>query len=122
MASFPKVCYLLVFTFTLQTQQWSECTCMRLPTHTHTHTHHSHSLLIPLSLLFAIQLQTGLDVNVRYDSVKGFEFTSEIVIFDLLNVPLYHGWLPDPQVHTVHTTYIVHTHISITYVYTCIYV
>ena len=37
-------------------------------------------------------------MNVRFDSVKGFEFTSEIVIFDLLNVPLYHGWLPDPQV------------------------
>ena len=44
------------------------------------------------------QLQTGLDVNVKFDSVRGFELTSEIVIFDLLNVPLYHGWLPDPQV------------------------
>jgi hypothetical protein len=49
------------------------------------------------------KLQTGLDVNVRYDSVKGFEFTSETVIFDLLNVPLYHGWLPDPQDTTTYS-------------------
>ncbi|CAI8009348.1 Ubiquitin carboxyl-terminal hydrolase MINDY-1 [Geodia barretti] len=53
------------------------------------------------------KLQTGLDVNVRFDSVKGFEFTSEIVIFDLLNVPLYHGWLPDPQEKEMHS--LVHT-------------
>ena len=61
-------------------------------------THLSPLISLSLSVSLSTQLQTGLDVNVRYDSVKGFEFTSEIVIFDLLNVPLYHGWLPDPQV------------------------
>ncbi len=30
-------------------------------------------------------------------SVSGFEFTRETGIFDLLGVPLYHGWLVDPQ-------------------------
>eukprot|EP01137_Pigoraptor_chileana_P002676 Opistho-2@2367 len=43
------------------------------------------------------KLQTGLDVNVRFSSVDGFEFTSECLVFDLLNIRLVHGWLPDPQ-------------------------
>ncbi|XP_064384626.1 ubiquitin carboxyl-terminal hydrolase MINDY-1-like isoform X2 [Halichondria panicea] len=43
------------------------------------------------------RLQTGLDVNVKFNSVQSFEFTSESGIFDLFQVPLYHGWLVDPQ-------------------------
>lgn len=43
------------------------------------------------------KLQTGLDVNVKFDGVKSFEFTSELAIFDLCGVELCHGWLPDPQ-------------------------
>ena len=31
------------------------------------------------------------------DSVSGFEFTREIGVFDLVGVPLFHGWLVDPQ-------------------------
>lgn len=31
--------------------------------------------------------------------VKDFEYTPECIIFDLLNIPLYHGWLVDPQCH-----------------------
>ena len=30
-------------------------------------------------------------------SVSGFEFTRETGVFDLVGVPLYHGWLVDPQ-------------------------
>lgn len=30
-------------------------------------------------------------------SVSGFEFTRETGIFDLMGVPLYHGWVEDPQ-------------------------
>ncbi len=30
--------------------------------------------------------------------VDDFEFTSKQVIFDLLNLELNHGWLPDPTV------------------------
>ncbi|NWQ84359.1 MINY1 hydrolase, partial [Columbina picui] len=43
------------------------------------------------------KLSTGLDVNVRFTGVSDFEYTPECIVFDLLNVPLYHGWLPDPQ-------------------------
>ena len=30
-------------------------------------------------------------------SVSGFEFTRETGLFDLVGVPLYHGWVVDPQ-------------------------
>ena len=30
-----------------------------------------------------------------------FEFTPECIVFDLLKIQLYHGWLVDPQ-DTVH--------------------
>ncbi|OWF47944.1 ubiquitin carboxyl-terminal hydrolase MINDY-1-like isoform X2 [Mizuhopecten yessoensis] len=43
------------------------------------------------------KLQTGLDVNVRFTGVNDFEYTPECIIFDLLSIPLYHGWLVDPQ-------------------------
>ena len=26
-----------------------------------------------------------------------FEYTPELIVFDLLHIPLYHGWLPDPE-------------------------
>ncbi|XP_066996864.2 ubiquitin carboxyl-terminal hydrolase MINDY-2 isoform X2 [Anabrus simplex] len=42
-------------------------------------------------------LPTGLDVNVKFTGVRHFEYTPECIIFDLLNIPLYHGWLVDPQ-------------------------
>ncbi|ESO97473.1 hypothetical protein LOTGIDRAFT_214327 [Lottia gigantea] len=43
------------------------------------------------------KLQTGLDVNVKFTGVDDFEYTPECIIFDLLEIPLYHGWLIDPQ-------------------------
>ncbi|XP_018424341.1 PREDICTED: protein FAM63A [Nanorana parkeri] len=43
------------------------------------------------------KLSTGLDVNVRFTGVGDFEYTPECIVFDLLNIPLYHGWLVDPQ-------------------------
>ncbi|XP_076864425.1 ubiquitin carboxyl-terminal hydrolase MINDY-1 [Brachyhypopomus gauderio] len=43
------------------------------------------------------KLSTGLDVNVRFSGVTDFEYTPECIVFDLLDVPLYHGWLVDPQ-------------------------
>lgn len=43
------------------------------------------------------KLQTGLDVNVRFTSVSDFEYTPELIVFDLLQIPLYHGWLLDPE-------------------------
>lgn len=43
------------------------------------------------------KLQTGLDVNVKFTGVGDFEYTRELIIFDLLEISLYHGWLVDPQ-------------------------
>uniref|UniRef100_A0ACD5Z6Q0 Uncharacterized protein n=1 Tax=Avena sativa TaxID=4498 RepID=A0ACD5Z6Q0_AVESA len=42
-------------------------------------------------------LTTGIDVNVMFRKVDDFEFTRERAIFDLLDIPLYHGWIVDPQ-------------------------
>ncbi|XP_010021981.1 PREDICTED: protein FAM63A-like, partial [Nestor notabilis] len=49
------------------------------------------------SMMVLPKLSTGLDVNVRFTGVSDFEYTPECIVFDLLNVPLYHGWLVDTQ-------------------------
>jgi hypothetical protein len=43
------------------------------------------------------KLQFGLDVNVKFDSVSNFEYTRELDCFDAAGVPIYHGWILDPQ-------------------------
>ncbi|CAM9285749.1 unnamed protein product [Ectocarpus sp. 6 AP-2014] len=43
------------------------------------------------------RLQYGLDVNVRFNSVRGFEFTEEMAAFDMSGVTLLHGWILDPE-------------------------
>ncbi|KAB5573638.1 hypothetical protein DKX38_000832 [Salix brachista] len=45
------------------------------------------------------QLATGIDVNLKFRRIDDFEFTRECAIFDLLDIPLYHGWIVDPQVY-----------------------
>lgn len=40
----------------------------------------------------------GIDLNPRFHDCRAYEFTDEVAIFDLLEVPLLHGWLVDPQV------------------------
>lgn len=47
------------------------------------------------SLYTLPKLSTGLDVNVRFTGVDEFEYTPECIVFDLLNIGLYHGWLID---------------------------
>lgn len=49
------------------------------------------------AMIVLAKLSTGLDVNVRFTGVQDFEYTPECIVFDLLNIPLYHGWLADPQ-------------------------
>ncbi|MFS7926880.1 putative MINDY deubiquitinase [Helianthus anomalus] len=39
----------------------------------------------------------GLDVNVRFTRIKDIEFTSKCALFRLLDIPVYHGWIIDPQ-------------------------
>ncbi|KAK9814352.1 hypothetical protein WJX72_004386 [[Myrmecia] bisecta] len=43
------------------------------------------------------KLTTGVDVNVQFHDIRGFEFTDEVAIFDLMDINLVHGWLADPQ-------------------------
>ena len=38
----------------------------------------------------------------KFNAVDAFEFTPELVIFDLLSIQLFHGWLVDPQLNEVH--------------------
>ncbi|KAB5526000.1 hypothetical protein PHYPO_G00146660 [Pangasianodon hypophthalmus] len=47
------------------------------------------------------KLQTGLDVNVKFTGVRVFEYTPECIVFDLLDIPLYHGWLVEPQMSDI---------------------
>lgn len=42
-------------------------------------------------------LKSGLDVNIKFDHIHGFEPTAELAMFDLFNVDLVHGWIADPQ-------------------------
>ncbi|KAI8808269.1 hypothetical protein BJ742DRAFT_286313 [Cladochytrium replicatum] len=42
-------------------------------------------------------LQTGLDVNVRFDSPYSFETTPSLLVFDIFSIPLCHGWTVDHQ-------------------------
>ncbi|GKU95382.1 hypothetical protein SLEP1_g8744 [Rubroshorea leprosula] len=43
------------------------------------------------------RLTTGIDVNIKFRRIDDFEFTPECAIFDLLDIPLCHGWIVDPQ-------------------------
>ncbi|KAJ9537009.1 hypothetical protein OSB04_029742 [Centaurea solstitialis] len=43
------------------------------------------------------RLATGIDLNIKFTRINDFEFTRECAIFDLLDIPLYHGWIIDPQ-------------------------
>lgn len=43
------------------------------------------------------KIQTGVDVNVKFNSVRGFEYTADLAMFDMAGVRLLHGWLIDPQ-------------------------
>ncbi|KAI3841765.1 hypothetical protein MKX03_035634 [Papaver bracteatum] len=43
------------------------------------------------------RFKTGIDVNFRFDKIDGFVDMPELAIFRLLKIPLYHGWMVDPQ-------------------------
>lgn len=56
---------------------------------------HQERLGVAISML--PELQRGLDVNVKFKEVSSFEYTRELDCFDSFSVPLYHGWIYDPQ-------------------------
>ncbi|CAF1335830.1 unnamed protein product [Rotaria sp. Silwood1] len=43
------------------------------------------------------KFQTGLDFNLKFNGVDKFEYTKECIVFDLLDIQLFHGWVIDPQ-------------------------
>ncbi|KAL8210004.1 hypothetical protein R6Q57_006736 [Mikania cordata] len=40
---------------------------------------------------------TGINVDIKFNRINDFEFTRERAVFDLLGIPMYHGWIIDPQ-------------------------
>ncbi|KAJ4871397.1 hypothetical protein Rs2_46970 [Raphanus sativus] len=43
------------------------------------------------------RLAYGINVDIKFRSISDFERTPDLAIFDLLKIPLYHGWIFDPQ-------------------------
>lgn len=43
------------------------------------------------------EMEKGLDINVRFTGITDFEYTSTLNLFDMFNIPIYHGWLVDPD-------------------------
>ncbi|KAI8967714.1 hypothetical protein BDF20DRAFT_917319 [Mycotypha africana] len=65
-----------------------------------------HNLDDVLSIL--PRLKAGLDVNIQFShSIRGFEPTAELAMFDLFHVDLVHGWLVDPDIQDKETYDIV---------------
>ncbi|OMJ71060.1 hypothetical protein SteCoe_30816 [Stentor coeruleus] len=44
--------------------------------------------------------EQGMDVNVKFDKVDSFEFTADCEIFEVLDIKLLHGWLPETYEET----------------------
>jgi hypothetical protein len=49
------------------------------------------------------RLQYGLDVNVKFKDVRQFEYTSELNVFDIFGINLYHGWIVDEHDEQLHS-------------------
>ncbi|KAL5224191.1 hypothetical protein ABZP36_010830 [Zizania latifolia] len=47
------------------------------------------------------RLTTDINVNVLFRKIDDFEFTQECSIFDLLDIPLYHGWIDTDTVTAI---------------------
>ncbi|XP_010433962.1 PREDICTED: ubiquitin carboxyl-terminal hydrolase MINDY-1-like [Camelina sativa] len=43
------------------------------------------------------RLADGINVDINFESIKGFVVTPELALFATLGIPLYHGWIVDPQ-------------------------
>mmetsp|Transcript_21363 Transcript_21363/g.39095 ORF Transcript_21363/g.39095 Transcript_21363/m.39095 type:complete len:409 (-) Transcript_21363:29-1255(-) len=43
------------------------------------------------------RLNVGLDVNCRFGGPREFEYTSELAVFDLCDINLFHGWVVTKQ-------------------------
>lgn len=43
------------------------------------------------------KLAKGLDLNIKFSDIDGFEYTEELTLFDALGVSIFHGWVVDPS-------------------------
>lgn len=60
--------------------------------------HSAESLYVQDLLHHIPRFQHGMDVNPNFtDGPCGYEYTSELTAFDMLQVKLVHGWLVDPE-------------------------
>ena len=49
--------------------------------------------ILDMSVGLLGSLNKGLDVDVTFNSIDGFEYTDAMSIFDLLDIHVYHGWV-----------------------------
>jgi len=47
-------------------------------------------------------MQYGLQFNAKFGNVREFERTKEISVFELLEIPIVHGWIVDPSNKEAH--------------------
>ena len=60
--------------------------------------HSEHAHFVDELMHHIPRFQYGMDVNPKFTAgVSGYEYTSELTAFDMLQVKLVHGWLVDPQ-------------------------
>lgn len=55
------------------------------------------SKIIYRNVIVVKQLTNKFHCVIPFIDVVEFEFTRECIVFDLLKIALYHGWLVDPQ-------------------------
>lgn len=51
------------------------------------------------------KLNVGLDVNCKFGGTKEFEYTQEMVVFDLTDIRLFHGWVVSDQDEKAHKAF-----------------
>eukprot|EP00971_Amphidinium_carterae_P260551 5169331-Amphidinium_carterae.1 len=51
------------------------------------------------------RLNVGLDVNCRFGGPREFEYTSELAVFDLCDINLFHGWVVSKQDETAYKAF-----------------
>ncbi|KAJ0477933.1 putative MINDY deubiquitinase [Helianthus annuus] len=59
--------------------------------------HHENVKAIPATIDVLPLLTKGLNVNVKFKKIDDIEFKRECPVFGILDIPVYHGWIIDPQ-------------------------
>ena len=57
-----------------------------------------HSFHLDQLMTIFPSLQDGMDINPKFtNGVSGMEYTLQLTVFEILHIPIFHGWLLDPQ-------------------------